>query len=150
MSGTFQFNSIYGSEYASIPFRFPFQDWIDDYDKTSSYVDLTVNKYKPGATTAGALKYKYNLGQAHAIDDFDEDSVWFYITMVSPIEDLEQVIELKDIMPFVFWWENRGRDNNGPVVDAYGHQSNAKLNYEKGGWCYSGAHERQDEEITAT
>ncbi len=80
-----------------------------------------MNKYKPGATTPGALKYKYNLGQAHAIDDFDENSVWFYITMVEPIDDSEQVIELEDIMPFVFWWENRGRWNNGPTVDCYGH-----------------------------
>ena len=87
------------------------------------------------------MKYKYNLGQAHAIDDFDEDSVWFYITMVSPLEELDSVIELEDIMPFVFWWENRGIENNGPSVDCYGKASSAKLNYEPGGWCYSLAHE---------
>ena len=33
-------------------------------------------------------KYTYNIGQAHAIDDFDEDSVWFYITMVEPVDEL--------------------------------------------------------------
>ena len=29
-------------------------------------------------------------------------------------------------------------------MDCYGLQSNAKLNYEEGGYCYSGAHERGD------
>ena len=48
---------------------------------------------------------------------------------------------LEDIMPFVFWWENRGIENNGPSVDCYGKASSAKLNYEPGGWCYSLAHE---------
>lgn len=116
-----EFNSTYGSKYDGIPssFRFPFQDWIDDYDKTGSYVWLTKGKYDPNSTST-ELKYKYNLGQSHAIDDFDEDSVWFYITMVSPLEDLNQVIEIEDIMPFVFWWENRGKENNGPTVDCYG------------------------------
>ena len=88
------------------------------------------------------MKYKYNLGQAHSIDDFDEDSVWFYITMLSPLEELDSVIELEDIMPYVFWWENRGTENNGPNVDCYGKASSSKLNYEQGGWCYSMAHER--------
>lgn len=108
---------------------FPFQDWVDDYNKTGSYI---------------GGNYKYNIGQAHAIDDFDEDSVWFYITMVEPIEDLNQVVEIEDIMPYVFWWDNRGEQNNGPTVDCYGLQGNAKLNYEEGGYCYSGAHERGD------
>lgn len=93
------------------------------------------------------MKYKYNLGQAHAIDDFDEDSVWFYITMVSPLEELDSVIELEDIMPYVFWWENRGSENNGPDVDCYGLASSSKLNYEKGGWCHSLAHEGLLDEV---
>ena len=143
-----QFNSMYGSAYSNIPsnFNYPDEDWIDDYDKTGSYVDLTIGKYKENPTSQelSKLKYTYNLGQAHAIDDFDENSVWFYITMVSPIEDMEKVVELEDIMPYVFWWENRGVDNNGPTADCYGRQSNAKLNYEKGGWCYSGAHDREE------
>lgn len=146
-SGTF--NSVYGSAYSSLPtdFKFPFEDWIDDYDKTGSYVGLKLKDYST-TSTSSALKYTYNLGQAHAIDDFDEDSVWFYITMVSPIENLEQVIEIKDIMPFVFWWENRGSANNGPTVDCYGLKSSSKLNYEQGGWCYSGAHERVEEIVS--
>ena len=132
-NGEDEFNSVYGSQYdfgvdGSGSFRFPFQDWVDDHNKTGSYI---------------GDDYKYNLGQAHAIDDFDEDSVWFYITMVEPIEDLNQVIELEDIMPFVFWWDNRGEQNNGPTVDCYGLKSNAKLNYEEGGYCYSGPLERE-------
>ena len=100
---------MYGSRYQDLPenFRFPFNDWIDDDDKTGSYVDLKVGDYNPDSDSE-ELKYEYNLGQYHAIDDFDEDSVWFYITMVEPIEEMNQVIELEDIMPFVFWWENRG------------------------------------------
>ena len=137
-----EFNSVYGSQYSfgSSPTNmyFPEEDWIDDYDKTGSYIDLKVGNYNP-RSESDALKYRYNLGQAHAIDDFDEDSVWFYITMVSPLDELNQVIELEDIMPFVFWWENRGKDNNGPTVDCYGLQSSSKLNYEEGGWCYSSA-----------
>lgn len=73
--------------------------------------------------------------------------MWFYITMVSPLEELDSVIELEDIMPYVFWWENRGAENNGPIVDCYGKASSSKLNYEQGGWCYSMAHERQDEDV---
>lgn len=73
--------------------------------------------------------------------------MWFYITMVSPLEELDSVIELEDIMPYVFWWENRGTENNGPNVDCYGKASSSKLNYEQGGWCYSMAHERQDEDV---
>ena len=73
--------------------------------------------------------------------------MWFYITMVSPLEELDSVIELEDIMPYVFWWENRGTENNGPSVDCYGKVSSSKLNYEQGGWCYSMAHEKQGEEI---
>ena len=132
-AGDSGFNSVYGSQYDDITddFNFPKQDWVDDYDKTGSYID--------------SGKYTYNLGQAHAIDDFDEDSVWFYITMVEPVENLEQVIELQDIMPFVMWWENRGYENNGPTVNCYGRPSSAKLNYEKGGWCYSGAMDRIDQ-----
>ena len=143
-----EFNDIYGSMYDNLPedFRFPFSDWVDDYNKTSSFIGLTKGMYDP-TTTSEELKYKYNLGQAHAIDDFDEDSVWFYITMVSPLEELDSVIELEDIMPYVFWWENRGTENNGPSVDCYGKASSAKLNYEQGGWCYSMAHEKQGEEI---
>lgn len=145
MDGSGEFNSVYGSRYSfgSSPTNmyFPEEDWIDDYDKTGSYVDLKVGNYNPQSESdeSDELKYKYNLGQAHAIDDFDEDSVWFYITMVSPLDELNQVIELEDIMPFVFWWENRGKDNNGPTVDCYGLQSSSKLNYEEGGWCYSSA-----------
>ena len=41
-------------------------------------------------------------------------------------------------MPYVFWWSNRGRENNGPVANCYGIESSSKLNYESGGWCYSG------------
>ena len=64
---------MYGSSYPKLPedFRFPDSDWVDDYDKTGSYV------LKDDDT----FKYRYNLGQSHAIDDFDENSVWFYITM---------------------------------------------------------------------
>ena len=74
------FNGVYGSIYENLPDnpRFPLQDWIDDYDMTGSYVD--------------SPKYRYNLGQSHAIDDFDEDSVWFYITMVEPMEELDQAV----------------------------------------------------------
>lgn len=137
------FNDVYGSKFIDLPddFRFPFPDWIDDYSKTSSFVGLGVDEYNPDSTSNGELKYKYNLGQAHAIDDFDEGSVWFYITMVSPLEELDSVVELEDIMPYVFWWENRGSENNGPDVDCYGLASSSKLNYEQGGWCYSLAHE---------
>lgn len=136
-NGEDEFNSMYGSEYQNLPsdYVFPFQDWIDDHNKTGSYI---------------GGDYKYNLGQAHAIDDFDEDSVWFYITMVEPIEDLNQVIELEDIMPFVFWWDNRGDQNNGPTVDCYGLKSNAKLNYEEGGYCYSGPLEREGTTIDSS
>ena len=121
-----EFNDIYGSMYDNLPedFRFPFSDWVDDYNKTSSFIGLTKGMYDP-TTTSQELKYKYNLGQAHAIDDFDEDSVWFYITMVSPLEELDSVIELEDIMPYVFWWENRGTENNGPIVDCYGKASSS-------------------------
>ena len=142
------FNSVYGSQYSSSTdnMNVPFQDWIDDYDKTGSYINLTIGKYDPNSSSS-APKYTYNLGQSYAIDDFDEDSVWFYITMVEPIEELNQVIEIEDIMPFVFWWQNRGVDNNGPTVDCYGKRSNAKLNYEQGGYCYASGHERQDEDV---
>jgi hypothetical protein len=93
-AGVGEFNSVYGSQYdfgvdGSGSFRFPFQDWIDDYDKTGSYVDLKIDQYSHERTQSRALKYTYNIGQSHAIDDFDEDSVWFYITMVSPLEDLD-------------------------------------------------------------
>ncbi len=135
------FNAVYGSECPNLDpdtFRFPEHDWVDDYDKTGSYL----------LKDDGAFKYNHNLGQAHAIDDFDEDSVWFYITMVEPLEGQEEVVEIEDIMPFVFWWRNRGADNNGPTVDCYGLESNAKLNYEKGGWCYSGPQLRNDEQVT--
>lgn len=68
-----EFNDVYGSEYPTqsqqeldITFpespRFPFTDWIDDYDKTDSFVGLGVDKYKPGSENDGALKYRYNLG----------------------------------------------------------------------------------------
>ena len=144
-----EFNDVYGSEYPDIPldYRLSFQDWIDDYNKTSSFVNLKIGDYMPDSTESefvgdrDELKYKYNLGQSHAIDDYDENSVWFYITMVSPLEELDSVIELEDIMPYVFWWENRGTENNGPDVDCYGLASSSKLNYEQGGWCHSLAHE---------
>lgn len=67
--------------------------------------------------------------------------------MVEPLEEQEDVIEVEDIMPFVFWWENRGKDNNGPDVNCYGKDSNAKLNYEKGGWCYSSAQQRVEDVV---
>ena len=94
------FNSTYGSAYPNMPatYRYPDYEWIDDFNKTGAYID--VNSSNP--------KYEYNLGHSHAIDDFDDESVWFYITMTSPIEEQEQVIEIEDIMPFVFWWSNRG------------------------------------------
>ena len=139
-----EFNDVYGSAYADIPedFRFPFTDWIDDYSKSSSFVGLTKEMYDPTQPPRErGIKYTFNLGQQHALDDFDEDSVWFYITMVSPLEELDNVVELEDIMPYVFWWENRGTENNGPDVDCYGLASSSKLNYEQGGWCYSLAHE---------
>ena len=81
------FNGVYGSVYENLPDnpRFPLQDWIDDYDMTGSYVDYEILD----SSGSEILKYKYNLGQSHAIDDFDEDSVWFYITMVEPIEELD-------------------------------------------------------------
>lgn len=144
-----QFNSIYGSECYNYSenTRIPYQDLVDDYNRSGAFVGLTVDKYRPDAYYTNQLHYRYALGQAHAIDDFDEDSVWFYITMVSPIEDLDQVVELEDIMPFVFWWENRGKENNGPTVDCYGRISSSKLNYDEGGWCYSNAHETQGETL---
>ena len=135
-----RFNAVYGSEYANLPdsFRYPEQDWVDDFDKTGSYI---------GKDNDG-FKYPFNLGQTHAIDDFDEDSVWFYITMVEPTPEEDRVLDIHDIMPFVFWWENRGRENNGPTVDCYGLQSSAKLNYEDGGYCYSSGvpHGEDDEQ----
>lgn len=67
--------------------------------------------------------------------------------MVEPLEDVNQVIELEDIMPYVFWWENRGIQNNGPDVDCYGKASSAKLNYEEGGYCYSSGYEAQNEDV---
>ena len=146
-----EFNDVYGTAFSLSgvswsDVRLPFSDWIDDYDRTGSYIELTKGKYNPSSTSK-EIKYKYNLGQSHAIDDFDEDSVWFYITMVSPLEEFDSVVELEDIMPYVFWWENRGTENNGPNVDCYGKASSAKLNYEQGGWCYSLAHEKQDEDV---
>jgi hypothetical protein len=149
-AGDGEFNSVYGSQYDAITdgFRFPQQDWVDDYDKTGSYVGLGKNDYNPVADgSSNPIKYTYNLGQAHAIDDFDENSVWFYITMVDPLDEVNQVVEIEDIMPFVFWWENRGKENNGPTVDCYGLQSNAKLNYEQGGWCYSSGYDRVNDEV---
>lgn len=162
------YNAVYGSCYNDIIDNIVFWDGdiIDDYDKTGSYVNYMESKpndeiiYDDDSHVddvvcddwndivvcdpdySRCLKYKYNLGHRHAIDDYDEDSVWFYITMVSPIEDLNQVIELEDIMPFVFWWSNRGRENNGPTVNCYGRQSNAKLNYERGGYCYESSVEK--------
>ena len=47
------------------------------------------------------------------------------------------MIELEDIMPYVFWWDNRGSENNGPTANCYGVVGSAKLNYQTGGWCYS-------------
>ena len=48
-----ELNDVYGSQY-TLPegmswsdVRLPFLDWIDDYDKTSSYVGLTLGKYDP-------------------------------------------------------------------------------------------------------
>lgn len=137
-AGEGELNSVYGSIYGDgvhdLPesIRIPFQDWIDDYDKTGAYIDGK----------------KYLLGQSHAIDDFDEGSVWFYVTMTEPLEDLNQVVEIEDIMPFVFWWENRGSANNGPTVDCYGLSSSSKLNYEKGGWCYSSGYDRREDVVT--
>ena len=134
-----EFNSRYGSAYHTLDaqrFICPEKDWIDDFDKTGT--SLLPGEY-------GNFKYKYNLGQSHAIDDFDEKSVWFYITMVEPLDEQDDVIELEDIMPFVFWWQNRGVDNNGPTVDCYGLQGNAKMNYEQGGWCYSSAQQRLED-----
>lgn len=122
-----EFNSLYGSKY-NVPesYRYSPDQWVDDFNKTGAYIgDETYDNV-----------YKYNLGQSHAIDDFDEDSVWMYITMTPPQPEQEQVVEVEDIMPFVFWWSNRGVDNNGPAVDCYGLQSNAKINYEQGGYCY--------------
>ena len=129
-TSTGMFNSVYGSACTTsgLDIGVPEVDWVDDMDKTGSYL--------------GSGKYAYNIGQAHAIDDFDEDSVWFYITMTEPVENLEPVIQLGDIMPFVFWWENRGKEGNGPSVDCYGLPGSAKLNYEPGGWCYSSGHPR--------
>jgi hypothetical protein len=123
-------NSIYGSVYEDdvSNLRVPIQDLIDGHNKTGSYVDSS---------------YRYNIGQSHAIDDFDEDSVWFYITMVEPVEDVNQVVELQDIMPFVFWWENRGKANNGPTASCYGRSSSSVLNNEPGGYCYSSGHGTQ-------
>lgn len=58
-----EFNDIYGSMYNNLPedFRFPFSDWVDDYNKTSSFIGLTKGMYDP-TTTSDELKYKYNLG----------------------------------------------------------------------------------------
>lgn len=48
-----EFNDVYGSEYANLPkgFRFPFQDWVDDYNKTSSFVGLTLGEYDPKSSS---------------------------------------------------------------------------------------------------
>lgn len=50
-------------------------------------------------------------------------------------------MEIEDIMPFVFWWDNRGEQTNGPTVDCYGLRGSARLNYDDG-HCYSGGLER--------
>lgn len=134
-----EMNSRYGSSYVNgFPkdsFRYSDEDWIDDYDKTSSYVNFVseskVNENSPIVCGDESepivwndydapimcydktLKYEYNLGHRHSIDDYDDESVWFYITMVSPIEDIGHAIEVEDIMPFVFWWSNRGASGIG-------------------------------------
>jgi hypothetical protein len=138
-----EFNATYGSSFPSDTqnIRFPKCDWIDDYNKTGSYLE------KVAVGENETFKYTYNLGQRHAIDDFDEESVWFYITMVSPIEELESVVELEDIMPYVFWWDNRGSENNGDTAICYGKSSSAKLNYEEGGWCHSTGCDRLQDEV---
>ena len=89
-----EYNSVYGSRYVGLPesFKYPEGDWIADKNKTSTYTN----------------DYEYNIGWRHAIDDFDEESVWMYITMTIPVEQQSPVIEVKDIMPYVFWWSNRG------------------------------------------
>ena len=101
---------MYGSEYPNLPknYVFPFQDWVDDYNKTGSYIESADSELDDEVQDS-EFKYPYNLGQAHAIDDFDEGSVWLYITMVEPTDQLEPVVQLEDIMPYVFWWSNRGR-----------------------------------------
>ena len=72
--------------------------------------------------------------------------MWFYITMVEPVDEIGHVVEIEDIMPFVFWWDNRGKENNGPTVDCYGKQSSAKLNY-MDGYCCSSGYEREMEDV---
>ena len=62
--------------------------------------------------------------------------------MLEPVDDLEQVVQIEDIMPYVFWWDNRGNHNNGPDAECYGLQGDSKLNYDKG-WCHSSAHKRK-------
>lgn len=62
--------------------------------------------------------------------------------MVQPQDEIPEVLEIEDIMPFVFWWQNRGEQNNGPTANCYGRESSAKLNYKAGGWCYSSAQEK--------
>lgn len=100
----YEYNSTYGSEYKNLPleFRYPDGDGIDDANKSGTHLG----------------GYRYNLGWRHSIDDFDENSVWLYITMTTPIEEQNTVIELKDIMPYVFWWSNRGYmgDIPDPIV----------------------------------
>lgn len=51
------FNDVYGSQY-TLPnglswsdVRLPFLDWVDDYDKTGSYVELTLGKYDPKSSS---------------------------------------------------------------------------------------------------
>ncbi|MBR1947297.1 MAG: hypothetical protein IKA35_04345 [Bacteroidaceae bacterium] len=45
-----EFNDIYGSMYDNLPedFRFPFSDWVDDYNKTSSFIGLTKGMQQGG------------------------------------------------------------------------------------------------------
>lgn len=131
--GQYQYNSTYGSSYNGdlSRMRFPRMDWVDDFDLTGTYCDW--------------YKYKYNLGQAHAIDDFDDGSVWMYITMLSPRSDYSQVVEVEDVMPFVFWWSNRGNGGNGPSVDCYGLMGNSKLNMDDTGHCYESPMPRKSE-----
>ena len=67
-----EYNAVYGSRYVGLPesFKYPEGDWIADKNKTSTYIN----------------DYEYNIGWRHAIDDFDEESVWMYITMTIPVE----------------------------------------------------------------
>lgn len=126
-----EFNDVYGSKYEDLPqtcSRLD-SDWVDDFDMTSMYLNLR------DPIAVGPLKYPYNLGQRAAVDDWDDSSVWFYLVVKEKEPETQGSVEIQDVMPFVFWWSNRGEEGNGPTVDCYGLRGNSRRNGD-GVYCH--------------